>query len=86
MDLGSGDTEGGYRRIILVVAAIVQYVVLGLAQYLAPQYSKEPMHDSSLSGRAWLNELLIGHPGVFHICFGMQRHVFLALVVQLRLL
>lgn len=86
MDLGIDDTDRVYRRTILVVAAVVQYVVLGLAQYLAPRYAKEPMHDSSLSGRAWLNELLAGHPGVFHICFGMQRHVFLALVVQLHLL
>ncbi|KAE9391862.1 hypothetical protein BT96DRAFT_831450, partial [Gymnopus androsaceus JB14] len=54
--------------------------------YIAPQYCKEPMHDSALSGRAWLNELLVGHPDVFLICFGICKHVFLAFVIQLRLL
>ncbi|KAJ3781030.1 hypothetical protein GGU10DRAFT_252330, partial [Lentinula aff. detonsa] len=67
-------------------AAVLQYVVLGLCQFIAPHYCKEPMHDSALSGHAWLNELLVGHPSVFHICFGMNKHVFLALVIQLRLL
>ncbi len=71
---------------LLLVAAVIQYIVLGIALYVAPQYYKESLHNSSLSGRAWLNELLAGHPDRILINLGMRKHVFLALVVQIRLL
>ncbi|KAJ6496273.1 hypothetical protein C8R45DRAFT_784061, partial [Mycena sanguinolenta] len=67
------------RWIATVIASLVQYLVL--ATLVMPQYCKEEMHTSALSGRAWLNELLVGHPNRIYIALGMCRHVFLALVV-----
>lgn len=89
MDLNADNAEAAEaarQHVVLVVAAVLQYVVLGVGTYAAPHYCKEPMHDSSLSGHAWLDKLLLGHPDVFHVCFGMHKHVFLALVVQMHLL
>ncbi|KAJ7784174.1 hypothetical protein B0H16DRAFT_1263853, partial [Mycena metata] len=69
-------------------AALIQYLILGVAVYITPQYLKDDLHTSALSGRAWLNELLDpeGHPERIYIVMGMQRHVFLALVFQIRAL
>ncbi|KAJ7765580.1 hypothetical protein B0H16DRAFT_1309714 [Mycena metata] len=74
------------RHLVLLIVAIIQYIVLGVALYAYPQYCKSELHDSALSGRAWLDELLNRHPDRIYIAFGMRRHVFLALVVQLRLM
>ncbi|KAJ7128625.1 hypothetical protein C8R44DRAFT_615708, partial [Mycena epipterygia] len=43
-------------------------------------------HTSALSGRAWLDELLSGHPDCIYIALGMRCHIFLALVLQLRMI
>ncbi|KAJ3845658.1 hypothetical protein EV368DRAFT_53677 [Lentinula lateritia] len=42
------------------------------------------MYTSSLIGKKWLEELLVGHPEHAYIALGMCRHVFLALVLQIR--
>jgi hypothetical protein len=54
--------------------------------YVAPQFLKEDLHTSVLSGQDWLNELLVGHPNHIYIAMGMHCYVFLALVLQIRLL
>ncbi|KAF7358246.1 putative transposase [Mycena venus] len=72
------------RRIGLLIMALLQYIVLGVGLYIQPHYCKEDMHNSALSGHAWLKELLSGHPGRIYIALGMRRHVFLALILQLR--
>ncbi|KAF7368062.1 putative transposase [Mycena sanguinolenta] len=74
------------KWVVLLVVALLQYIVLGVGLYVFPQYCKEDMHTSALSGRAWLNELLVGHPKRIYIALGMRRHVFLALVLQIRAL
>ncbi|KAJ6613930.1 hypothetical protein B0H10DRAFT_192463 [Mycena sp. CBHHK59/15] len=53
----------------------------GLSLLLPPSSS-----TLSLSGRAWLDELLVGHADRIYIAMGMRRHVFLALVFQIRML
>jgi len=47
-------------------------------------YMKEPYHTSILSGYAWLQELLHGHPE--HICteLGVLKEVFHALIRELQ--
>ncbi|KAJ7105568.1 hypothetical protein C8R44DRAFT_639072, partial [Mycena epipterygia] len=57
-----------------------------LCFYVHPQYCKTEQHTSALSGRAWLNKLLPGHPDHIYIALGMHRHVFLALVLQLHVM
>lgn len=71
---------------VSVTVAVIQYLTLGVAMYLVPMYIKEDMYTSSHTGRVWLNELLLGHDHRFHVAFGMRRHVFLALVLQIRCL
>jgi hypothetical protein len=51
----------------------------------APRFEKVPQHTSSLTGLAWLRELFQGHPIRFYNVFGMERHVFRQLVVELAL-
>ena len=74
------------RWVAAIIAAVIQYIILGVAVHAFPQYCKTPLHTSALSGRAWLDELLAGHPDRIYIALGMRRHVFLALVVQIRAL
>ena len=47
-------------------------------------HMKEPYHTSILSGHAWLQELLHGHPK--HICteLGVHKEVFHALIGELQ--
>ena len=49
-------------------------------------HMKEPYHTSILSGYAWVQELLNGHPE--HICteFGLHKEVFYALIEVLQLM
>jgi putative effector of murein hydrolase LrgA (UPF0299 family) len=69
-----------------IIAALVQYIVLGVMRHVALQYIKEDLHTPALYSHAWLNELLVGHPDRTYIALGMRRHVFLALVFQIRAL
>ena len=71
------------RKVGLLIMALLQYIVRGVGLYIYPHYCKEDLHDSALSGCAWLNELLSGHPGWIYIALGMHCHVFLALILQL---
>lgn len=43
-----------------------------------------PKHTSILTGEAWLNELLLGHPGRFKESMGMEKPVFKALLLYLK--
>jgi hypothetical protein len=54
--------------------------------YSSPLYWKQDYHTSALSGRAWVQELIIGHPDRIKSELGMRVHVYLALVAQLRVL
>lgn len=78
------DPQETARWVTLLIVALLQYIVLGVGLYVYPQYCKTDLHTSALSGRAWLDELLSGHPDRIYIALGMRRHVFLALVLQLR--
>jgi phosphotransferase system glucose/maltose/N-acetylglucosamine-specific IIC component len=80
------DPQDRMRWVASIIAALVQYIVLGMMMHVAPQYNKEDLHTSALSGHAWLNELLVGHPDRIYIALGMHRHVFLALVFQIHAL
>jgi hypothetical protein len=39
-------------------------------------YDKSRRNDSSMTGQAFMDEQLAGHPGVFYDNFGMHKHVF----------
>ena len=50
------------------------------AEYMVPLLYKAPLHTSSLSSQAWMDELLQGHTARFKDQMGMERHVFCALL------
>ncbi|KAF8830876.1 hypothetical protein HHX47_DHR1000291 [Lentinula edodes] len=62
------------KWVITLIVSLIQYITLGVAMYLTPFYSKEDMYTSSLTGKKWLEELLVGHPGRAYIALGMRRH------------
>ena len=47
-------------------------------------HMKEPYHTSILSGYAWVQELLHGHPERIRMELGVHKEVFLALVEELQ--
>ena len=53
--------------------------------YASPLYWKQDYHTSALTGEAWVNELIYGHPDRIWNELGMRVHVFLALVAELQL-
>ncbi|KLO06039.1 hypothetical protein SCHPADRAFT_804797, partial [Schizopora paradoxa] len=57
---------------------------LAVAIYANPLYSKQDYHTSALSGEAWVEELVHGHPDRIRHEFGVRMHVFLLLVEELR--
>jgi hypothetical protein len=68
-------------------AAFAAAIAGGLAvvQYMNSHLLKTPMYNSALSGQAWLQELLNGHPVRFHDNIGMSKHVFQKLVYELQM-
>lgn len=45
---------------------------------------KEPYHTSILSGYAWIQKLLHGHPERIHTELGVHKEIFHALIAELR--
>jgi hypothetical protein len=76
-----------WQRHKMRTAAFVAAVAGGAAvgQYMILHLIKTPMYDSALSGEAWLQELLNGHPVRFHDNVGMSKHVFQKLVHELQM-
>lgn len=69
-------------RTAVLVATIAGSAVVG--HHMIPHLIKRPMYNSALSGQAWLQELLNGHPVRFHDTIGMSKHVFWKLLHELR--
>ena len=49
-------------------------------------YIKVPYHNSILTGKGWVMELLAGHSECIHYELGMHQHVFTELIMQLQLM
>lgn len=67
-----------------ICAYITNSVYLAIYLYSSPHYWKQPYHTSALSGNAWVQELLHGHPDHIRNELGMRLHAFLAFVGELR--
>jgi hypothetical protein len=74
------------QRLSLVVVLLTHIILTAVAAVLESAYSQAPeaYHTSALSGYAWVMELLTGHPERIRCELGMHRHVFVALVTDLR--
>ena len=49
----------------------------------SPQYWRQPYHTSALTGAAWVQELINGHPDCIHNELGMHLHIVVVLVYEL---
>ena len=76
------------QRLQLLLLGACAYITssayLAIFLYSSPHYWKQPYHTSKLSGHAWVQELINGHPDRIRNELGMRLHVFLAFVAELR--
>jgi hypothetical protein len=81
MDL---DDEGTTTLVALAAAWVINVAVAGALIYAQPLYDKTPYHTSALTGEAWVQELLTGHPERIRNELGVHKEVFEELIRSLR--
>jgi hypothetical protein len=67
----------------LVAMATVQAAIEITNNHVEAHFNKRPYHDSALSGEAWVQELLNGHPRRIRDSLGVTKAEFVALVEKL---
>jgi hypothetical protein len=67
----------GAARVAMAIADAAGQV---LQDHSQTYYDKQPYHTSTLSGMAWVNELLAGHPDRIRCELGVRCHVFYVLL------
>jgi hypothetical protein len=72
-----------FHRLRMAAAMVAQLIVGIVIAYMTPFLDKEPYHTSILSGHAWVQELVNGHPNRIKNELGMRKNVFRALVQEL---
>ena len=72
------------RLAILSLGTAVIAACQAVIELVAPTIERTPYHTSILSGEAWVQELLAGHPNRIHNELGVYRQTFLALVQTLQ--
>jgi hypothetical protein len=65
-------------------AAVVTAVCQAAIDLVIADINRMPYHTSILSGEAWVQELLTGHPRRIRNELGVSRETFLTLVENLR--
>jgi len=72
------------QALLTISAYLMTVASAAAAIYVSPHYWKQDYHTSALTGAAWVQEIIYGHPD--HICTepGLHLHVFLALVFTLQ--
>ena len=73
-----------HRTVIFAISLQLSLLLPTLTRLIHRYHMKEPYHTSILSGYAWLQELLHGHPEHIRTELGVHKEVFLALVEKLR--
>lgn len=73
-----------HHTIIAAVTLQLSLLLPTLLHLIFRYHMKEPYHTSILSGYAWVQELLHGHPERIRTELGVHKEVFLALVEELR--
>ncbi|CDO77855.1 hypothetical protein BN946_scf185032.g7 [Trametes cinnabarina] len=71
------------RLYTFLASQLVTSVRQVVSLYARTHYDKIPYHTSALSGLAWLNELLDGHPERIKTELGVHKDVFIRLVETL---
>ena len=70
------------QLIVFIVNTIIPETIKIIWQY----YFKEACYTSILTGEAWVQELLHGHPKRICIALGVNKHVFHGLISELQAL
>ena len=73
-----------HRTILIAITLQLSLLLPTLIRLVFRYHMKEPYHTSILSGHAWVQELLHGHPERIRTELGVHKEVFLALVEELR--
>jgi hypothetical protein len=73
-----------HRTIFAAITLQLSLLLPTLMRLIYRYHMKEPYHTSILSGYAWVQELLHGHPERIRTELGVHKEVFHALVEELR--
>ena len=73
-----------HHSIFAAITLQLSLLLLTLMRLIFRYHMKEPYHTSILSGHAWVQELLNGHPERIRTELGVHKEVFLALVEELQ--
>ena len=73
-----------HRTILVTITLQLTLLVLTLMHLIFHYHIKEPYHTSLLSGYAWVQELLNGHPERIRTELGVHKEVFYALIEELQ--
>ena len=73
-----------YKLLLQLLSLILNSLVPTILQSIRQYYDKEPYHTSILRGQDWVEELLNGHPERICTELGVHKHVFIALMHELR--
>jgi len=74
------------RRLYKYVTLFINIILTALTGILQDESTRmrEPYHTSALTGKAWVMELVAGHPNCIRCELGVSREVFMELVQELR--
>ena len=72
-----------HQTILLAITVQLSLILPTLTRLIHRYYMKEPYHTSILSGYAWVQELLHGHPERIRTELGVHKEVFHALIREL---
>ena len=79
------ETNHWRQNVLLATSCFVQMMAMAANLYQEPNYWKQDYHTSVLSGHAWVQELVHGHPDRIYYELGMRLPVFIAFVGHLQL-
>ena len=88
LDARSSEHRSTSSRLRHHMRSAALFSVLGAhtsVSYSFPHILKEPMHDSMRTGEMYIQELLAGHGDRIRNTLGLHRHVFQALVRELKM-
>jgi hypothetical protein len=78
------DPRSIHTHLLQVLSLILNSVIPTILQLIRQYYDKQPYHTSILRGQDWVQELLNGHPERIRTELGLHKHVFMALLAELR--
>ena len=72
------------RDIVQTIGILLTIIIPKFIQVICSLYIKQPYHTSILSGKAWVQELLNGHPKCIECELGVTKQVFNQLILELQ--